>query len=322
MPEFSGLLGLRGIISPMMTNPDLVFRSGFVAVMGRPNVGKSTLINSLIGQKIAAVSPKPQTTRQQQLGILTLDEAQIIFIDTPGLHNPHHKLGTYMNDEAADALAETDLILFLVDLTEMPPHEEDRILINLLDDLDERPQVILALNKIDRVEAGDVDRRAAVYDELLPEAISIKISAIRPDQLNDLLDTLITNLPEGPPYYPLDQITNLYEREIAADLIRATCLVHLREEIPHAIAVRMDEYTERGDHGAYIRATLFVERDSQKGIVVGQGGKMIKRIGAHARAQIEAMSERKVYLELKVKVRKNWRNNEQALKQFGFKRWE
>jgi len=306
----------------MMTNPDLVFRSGFVAVMGRPNVGKSTLINSLIGQKIAAVSPKPQTTRQQQLGILTLDEAQIIFIDTPGLHNPHHKLGTYMNDEAADALAETDLILFLVDLTEMPPHEEDRILINLLDDLDERPQVILALNKIDRVEAGDVDRRAAVYDELLPEAISIKISAIRPDQLNDLLDTLITNLPEGPPYYPLDQITNLYEREIAADLIRATCLVHLREEIPHAIAVRMDEYTERGDHGAYIRATLFVERDSQKGIVVGQGGKMIKRIGAHARAQIEAMSERKVYLELKVKVRKNWRNNEQALKQFGFKRWE
>ncbi len=306
----------------MMTNPEQIFRSGFVAVMGRPNVGKSTLINSLIGQKIAAVSPKPQTTRQQQLGILTLDEAQIVFIDTPGLHNPRHKLGHYMNDEAADALGETDLILFLVDLTEVTPHVEDQILVNLLADLDQRPPVILALNKIDRVEAGEVDHRAALYGELLPEAIPITISAIRADQLDHLTQTLISNLPEGPPYYPVDQITNLYEREIAADLIRAACLTHLRDEIPHAIAVRMDEYTERGDHGAYIRTTLFVERDSQKGIVVGQGGKMIKRIGAHARSQIEAMSERKVFLELKVKVRKNWRNNEQALKQFGFKRWE
>ena len=306
----------------MTIEPDQIFRSGFVAIMGRPNVGKSTLINSLIGQKIAAVSPKPQTTRQQQLGILTLDGAQIVFIDTPGLHNPHHKLGQFMNDEAADALGETDLILFLVDVTEMPPHEEDHILVRLLDDLDECPRVILALNKIDRVEAGDVDQRAAIYEQLLPEAIPIRISAIRAEQLDGLLQTLVTNLSEGPPLFPVDQITNLNEREIAADLVRASCLIHLRDEIPHAIAVRMDEYTERGDHGAYIRTTLFVERDSQKGIVVGQGGKMIKRIGAHARAQIEAMSGRKVYLQLRVKVRKNWRNSEQALKQFGFQRWE
>jgi GTP-binding protein Era len=306
----------------MISDQDGDFRSGFVAVMGRPNVGKSTLINSLIGQKIAAVSPKPQTTRHQQLGILTLDEAQIVFIDTPGLHNPHHKLGQYMNEEAADALEETDLILFVVDLTEESPHEEDRILIKLLEDLDERPKVILALNKIDRVEAGELDLRAASYEELLPEAIPIRVSAIRADQLDHLVQTLVDNLPEGPPFYPVDQITNLYEREIAADLIRAACLIHLRDEIPHAIAVRMDEYTERGDHGAYIRATLFVERDSQKGIVVGQGGKMVKRIGSHARSQIEAMSGRKVYLQLRVKVRKNWRNNEQALKQFGFQKWK
>ncbi len=306
----------------MITDPDQIFRSGFVAVMGRPNVGKSTLINSLIGQKIAAVSPKPQTTRQQQLGILTLDQAQIVFIDTPGLHNPRHKLGQFMNDEAAQALEETDLILFLVDLTETNPHNEDRILVKLLEELDESPKVILALNKIDRVEAGELDQRAARYQALLPEAIPIRISAIRADQLDGLLDALISNLPEGPPYYPIDQITNLYEREIAADLIRAACLIHLRDEIPHAIAVRMDEYTERGDHGAYIRTTLFVERDSQKGIVLGQGGKMVKRIGTHARGQIEAMSGRKVYLQLRVKVRKNWRNNEQSLKQFGFKRWE
>ncbi len=305
----------------MTSTSDQVFRSGFVAVMGRPNVGKSTLINSLIGQKIAAVSPKPQTTRHQQLGILSLDEAQIVFIDTPGLHNPRHKLGQFMNDEAADALTETDLILFLVDLTEETPHQEDRILIKLLEELDERPQVILALNKIDRVEAGDLDQRAEIYEGLIPEALPVRISAIRPEKLNELRQTLITNLPEGPPFYPVDQITNLYEREIAADLIRAACLVQLRDEIPHAIAVRMDEYTERGDHGAYIRTTLFVERESQKGIVVGQGGRMIKRVGAHARSQIEAMSGRKVYLDLRVKVRKNWRNNEQALKQFGFKRW-
>ncbi|MBC8504213.1 MAG: GTPase Era [Anaerolineales bacterium] len=305
----------------MTSPPEQEFRSGFVAVMGRPNVGKSTLINSLIGQKIAAVSPKPQTTRHQQLGILSLDEAQIVFIDTPGLHNPHHKLGQFMNDEAADAITDADLILFLVDLTKMPPHEEDRILIKLLDELDQRPMVILALNKIDRVEAGDLDQRAAVYEELLPDAVPLRISAIHADKLDDLKQSLISNIPEGPPFFPVDQITNLYEREIAADLIRAVCLVQLRDEIPHSIAVRMDEYTERGDHGAYIRTTLFVERDSQKGIVVGQGGKMIKRIGAHARSQIEAMSSRKVYLDLRVKVRKNWRNNEQALKQFGFKRW-
>ena len=306
----------------MTTDPDQVFRSGFVAVMGRPNVGKSTLINSLIGQKIAAVSPKPQTTRQQQLGIFTNDEVQIVFVDTPGLHKPHHKLGQFMNEEAAEALEETDLILFLVDISEMPPHEEDHILVKLLDDLYQRPKVILALNKIDRVEAGDLDRRAAIYGELLPEASPVMISAVRPDELGQLLQTLVANLPEGPPFYPVDQITNLYEREISADLIRASCLIHLRDEIPHAIAIRMDEYTERDEHGAYIRATIFVERDSQKGIVVGQGGKMIKRIGAHARAQIEAMSGRKVYLQLRVKVRKNWRNDEQSLKQFGFQKWK
>ncbi len=306
----------------MTSNPYESFRSGFVAVMGRPNVGKSTLINAILGQKIAAVSPKPQTTRQQQLGIVTLDEAQIIFVDTPGLHNPHHKLGKFMNDEAADAIEDADLLLFLVDATQFPPHDEDQILVNLLSELKQPPQVILAINKIDNVETENIESRAKVYRTLLPEATTIQISATKRQNLDELVKILISNLPEGPPYYPEDQITNLYEREISADLIRSVCLIHLRDEVPHSIAVRMDEYTERGDHGAYIRATLFVERDSQKGIVIGDGGKMIKRISSHARTQIEAMSERKVYLQLRVKVRKNWRNNEQALKQFGFQRWE
>jgi len=290
--------------------------------MGRPNVGKSTLINALIGQKIAAVSPKPQTTRQQQLGILTNEDAQIVFVDTPGLHIPHHKLGQFMNDEAEDALEDVDLILFLVDATQSPPHEEDHILIRLLAELKQPPQVILAINKIDGIDKGESENRIATYSVLLPEAVSLAVSATRGHNLDELLQTLIAHLQEGPPYYPEDQITNLYEREISADLIRAACLIHLRDEVPHAIAVRMDEYTERDDHGAYIRATLFVERDSQKGIVIGDGGKMIKRISSHARTQIEAMSGRKVFLRLRVKVRKNWRNNEQALKQFGFQRWE
>ncbi|MBC8332422.1 MAG: GTPase Era [Anaerolineae bacterium] len=306
----------------MHPNSPIEFRTGFVAVMGRPNVGKSTLINALIGQKIAAVSPKPQTTRKQQLGIFTTDTAQIVFVDTPGLHNPHHKLGKYMNEEAADALNETDIILFVVDISQMPPHEEDRILLSLLDELKQAPKVILALNKIDRLEAGDVASSAAAYAELLPEAEICHISATRGRGLDQLVEQLTLNLPIGPPHYPPDQITNLYEREIAADLIRAASLIHLRDEVPHAIAVRIDEYTQRTEELVYIRATLFVERDSQKGIVIGQNGKMLKRIGSHARTQIASMTGGNIYLQLRIKVRPNWRNNEKMLKQFGFQRWE
>ena len=298
------------------------FRSGFVSVMGRTNVGKSTLINTLIGQQIAAVSPRPQTTRHQQLGILTDEHAQIIFVDTPGLHDPHHKLGEFMNEEAAEALNDTDVILFVVDITEMPPHPEDRILVGLLEGLDEPRKVILTLNKIDRLENEEITRRENAYHKLLPEATPIKVSAARGDQLDELIELIKENLPEGPPYYPPGQITDLYEREIAADLIRASCLVHLQHEVPHAVAVRMDEYTERDEHGAYIRATLFVERESQKGIVIGRGGSMIKRISMYARQKIEAMSGRKVFLKLRVKVRKNWRNDEQTLRQFGFQKWK
>ena len=306
----------------MHPNSPIEFRTGFVAVMGRPNVGKSTLINALIGQKIAAVSPKPQTTRKQQLGIFTTDTAQIVFVDTPGLHNPHHKLGKYMNEEASDALTEADIILFVVDISQMPPHEEDRILLSLLDELKQAPKVILALNKIDRLEAGDVASSAAAYAELLPEAEICHISATRGRGLDQLVEQLTLNLPIGPPHYPPDQITNLYEREIAADLIRAASLIHLRDEVPHAIAVRIDEYTQRTEELVYIRATLFVERDSQKGIVIGQNGKMLKRIGSHARTQIASMTGGNIYLQLRIKVRPNWRNNEKMLKQFGFQRWE
>ncbi len=297
------------------------FRAGFVAVMGRPNVGKSTLMNALLGQKIAAVSPKPQTTRKRQLGILTLEEAQIIFDDTPGVHKPLHKLGEYMNEEALSALKESDIILFLVDVSR-PPNEEDEMLaatIRQALEKDESLPVLLVLNKADLLKGNQQQTHPPLYQALIPQAEPIAISALRGENLGSLLKAIVERLPEHPPYYDPEQLTDLYERDIAADLIREAALLHLEHEVPHGIAVRIDEFTERGEKGAYIRATLFVERESQKGIVIGKGGAMLKKIGAHARREIEAMSGRKVYLELRVKVRKNWRNDEHVLRAFGYR---
>jgi len=294
------------------------YQSGFVAIAGRPNVGKSTLINALMGQKIAAVTWRPQTTRRQQLGILTSENAQIIFIDTPGVHRARHKLGAWMNAEAANAFSESDVLLILVDGNE-PPHEEDQLLANLIREHRAALPQILAINKIDLIPAGDLLSVEAAYVSLFPESHPIAISASKGENLDALIAQLTKYLPNGEPFFPEDQITDLYEREIAADLIREAALLHLRDEVPHSIAIRVDEFTERGDTGAYMAATLLVERESQKPIVIGQGGEMIKQIGQFARQQIENMSGRKVYLQLRVKVRPNWRNNESVLQQFGFK---
>jgi GTP-binding protein Era len=296
------------------------FHSGFIAVMGRPNVGKSTFLNTVLGQRIAAVSPKPQTTRMQQYGILNRENAQLIFIDTPGLHHPHHKLGEYMNVDAQRALEDADLGLFMVDGTTSPPHPEDRLLVDLLQELPSRPDIVMALNKCDQIPGEKLAGRLEEYQRLLPGAKIRAISAARGDHLEALIDLLIDHLPEGPTFFPPDQITDLYERDIAADMIRAAAMKNLQHELPHVIAVRMDEYKERNHTGAYIQATIFVERESQKGILIGRGGRMIKRIGAMARQEIEDMSGRKVYLKLRVKVRKNWRNDENALRLFGFKK--
>jgi GTP-binding protein Era len=295
------------------------FRSGFIAVMGRPNVGKSTLLNRLLQQTIAAVSPKPQTTRLQQLGILTTPEAQMIFIDTPGLHNPHHKLGEYMNRDALQALEDVDLALLVLDGSQ-PPHPEDEIFGHNLSGLKKRSPVLKVLNKIDLIPHDVLADRIQEYQTVEPEVEIIPISASQGKNLDELLEAIRGHLPPGPLLYPEDQITDLYEREIAADLIRASAMDLLDQELPHVIAVRIDEYQERGDKGAYIEATIFAERDSQKGILIGEGGKMIKSIGSAARKEIEAMSGRKVYLKLRVKVRKNWRNDENTLRLFGFKK--
>jgi GTP-binding protein Era len=280
-------------------------------------VGKSTLINALLGQKVAAVSSKPQTTRQKQLGILTLPDAQIVFIDTPGIHNPRHRLGRGMNVLAEASLQEADVIAWLVDVS-VPPHEEDALITERLAAMDKIPPVLQVLNKVDLLKETELEERKSEYAGLYPRVDQLAISAIDGLGVQDLVNWLKERLPAGEAFFPHDQVTDYYEREIAADLIREAALEHLREEVPHSIAVRIDEYTERDESGAYIAATIFVEKDSQKGIVIGRDGSMLKVIGTDARKAIEAMSSRKVFLELRVKVNKNWRSNADFLRQMGY----
>jgi GTP-binding protein Era len=293
-------------------------RSGFVAVIGRPNVGKSTLINAFVGQKVAAVSPRPQTTRRRQMGILTTDAFQIVFLDTPGLHQARHKLGEYLNQEAEDALNGVDVILWMIDAS-TGPHEEDKRIAALLAQMRKRPPLVLALNKIDLIPAEQIPVKIQACAELVTGAEIFPISATAGAGRAELLQFLVARLPEREPEFDEGQVTDFYEREIAADLIREACLHLLRDEIPHGVNIRIDEFTERGERGAYIAATVFVERESHKGIVIGEGGAMLKKIGSAARSEIESMSGRKVFLELRVKVEKDWRDDENILRRFGYK---
>jgi GTPase len=303
------------------------FRSAFIAIIGRPNVGKSTLVNALLGQKIAAVSPKPQTTRKRQLGILTTDTAQLVFVDTPGIHHPRYKLGKFLNQEAEEALEGVDVVLWLVDASVWPT-EEDKQIASLLGRLPHRTPFVLAANKIDLVPAETLTPHIEAYQALLKrtrvepgrnDVQVISISATQNLHLDDLLDLLVSLSPIHPPEFDEQQVTDSYERDIAADLIREACLHKLRDEVPHGVGVRVDEFAERDNGMLYIAATVFVERESQKGIVIGEGGKMLKQIGSSARKEIEEMGGRPVFLELRVKVLKDWRNDENALRRLGYK---
>ncbi|WP_062496679.1 GTPase Era [Paenibacillus cisolokensis] len=292
------------------------FRSGFVAIVGRPNVGKSTLMNRIIGQKIAIMSDKPQTTRNKIHGVYTTDEAQIVFLDTPGIHKPSSKLGDYMIKAAENALNEVDAVLFLIDVAE-GIGGGDRYIIEQLKKV--KTPVFLVMNKIDKVQPEDLLPIIAQYKELYDFAEIVPVSAAAGNNVGTLIDTLIGYLDEGPQYYPADQVTDHPEQFVCAELIREKILHLTREEVPHSIAVAIEDMRVQENGVVYIGAVIFVERDSQKGIIIGKNGAMLKEVGRLARQDIEALLGSKTYLELWVKVKKDWRNREHVLKDLGFR---
>jgi GTP-binding protein Era len=294
-----------------------MYRSGFVALAGRPNVGKSTLVNAYLGQKIAIVSDKPQTTRRRQLGILTRPDAQIVFVDVPGIHRPRHALGEYMLHVAVRALQDSDATLFLVDVSK-PPGDEDRQIAGLLAEHASGRAVLLGLNKADLLKPEDVLPHTDAYRALAPGAQWMLVSATRGDNREQLLEMISAALPEGPLLYPEDEVTDTQVRDLAAELVREAALNRLREEVPHGLAVEVEEFDESDPALIRISAILYVERDSHKGIVIGKGGESLKAIGTAARREIEALVEAQVFLELVVRLRHEWRKSEREVRRMGY----
>ncbi len=294
-------------------------KSGFVAVIGRPNVGKSTLMNALLGEKIAIVSPKPQTTRLRQLGIYTRDDLQIVFIDTPGIHDPRTALGEFMVSVATDALRDADVILFLVDVSHHPT-AEDRRIADLIRAAQDVTPVILVLNKIDLLaDAADLQTRTEEFRALVPSADILTTVATSGMGVSEVMQRLIDKLPIGPRYYPADQLSDTAMRDIVAEMVREKVLLNLDQEVPHGVATQVEEFKARSEEMTYIAVTIFVERDSHKGILIGKNGQMLKTISQQAREEIEPFVGTRVYLELWVKVLKNWRRNENALRRLGYR---
>ena len=291
------------------------YKSGFVAVVGRPNVGKSTLLNQIIGQKIAIVSDTPQTTRNRILGILTLPDAQILFLDTPGIHKPQHKLGEYMVNSARSALREVDLILFVSDVTESVGPGE-RFILDMLKQ--EQTPVILVLNKVDLVAKDKLLPIISQYSAFRDFAAIVPVSALSGSNVDRLLSVIKDLLPEGPQYYAEDEVTDQPERVVAAEFIREKIFRLTREEIPHSTAVEVEEMKTRPNGDVFLRATIYVERESQKGIIIGAKGAMLKEIGQQARLDMENIFGSRFFVDLWVKVKNDWRNKEGSLRMFGY----
>jgi GTPase len=290
------------------------FKSGYVGIVGKPNVGKSTLLNRSIGEKIAVTSHKPQTTRTRILGVVTKDEYQIIFIDTPGIHQPQDQLHHFMMREIDETVNEVDIILFLMEPSQKF-NAEDQTALEYLKKI--KQPVILVLNKIDRYPQ-DITKKLKEYHDLKIFKDLIAISALQGTGCDDLIDKIVTYLPEGPKYFPDDTLTDRSERFLIAELIREKVYALLHEEIPYSVAVVTEEVQERPNNRGYVQATIYVEKESQKGILIGSKGQMLKEIGQETRPGIENLLQKQVYLELRIKVKKNWRKNPSALKEFGF----
>ena len=300
------------------------FKSGFVTLIGRPNVGKSTLMNNLIGQKIAITSSKPQTTRNRIQTVYTDETGQIIFLDTPGIHKAQNKLGEYMDSVAERTLSEVDAVLWLVEPTTFIGKGEQHI-VELLSAT--KTPVILVVNKIDTVEKGELLPVIDKYKDMVNFKACVPVSAATGENKEDLLETVFDLLPEGPMYYDEDVVTDQAERQITAELIREQALRRLKDEVPHGVAVVIDSMKEEKDTSVRhshknimnIEATIFCERDSHKGIIIGKKGAMLKEIGTNARHQISDLLGMKVNLNLWVKVKKDWRNSDSLMKNFGYK---
>jgi GTP-binding protein Era len=291
------------------------FKSGYVSIIGQPNVGKSTLLNTLLGEKIAIVTPRPQTTRNRIIGIKNLPEAQIIFIDTPGIHRPKHKLGEAMVKTAMGALQEVDVILFMVEPHR--PDKDDRSIVALLRTV--KSPVILLINKIDTVRKQELLPVIDSFGELFSFREIIPVSAIKKDGVDLLLKTICDNLPHGPRYFPDDLITDQAERFMVSEMIREKIMAMTEEELPYAVAVEVVKWTEREDGLISINCNIYVEREGQKAIIIGKYGSMLKAIGSAARADIETLLNARVFLALWVKVRKKWRDDDQLLRELGYR---
>ncbi|NWF98776.1 MAG: GTPase Era [Nitrospirae bacterium] len=291
------------------------FHSGYVAIAGRPNVGKSTLLNTLLGEKISIVTNKAQTTRNRILGIKNLPDAQIIFIDTPGIHKPIHKLGETMVRSAIEALDEVDIILFMSEPVE--PKKGDRMIINLLGKINK--PVFLIINKIDTVKKNELLPVINTFSELYRFAEIIPVSALKKDGTDLIIEKIVKYIPEGPKFYPDDVITDQVERFIASEIVREKLIELTEEEVPHSIAVEITKWEEREDGLISIRCNIYVERESQKAIIIGKGGTKLKEAGSRARQDMERLFNTKVFLELWVKVKKHWRNDIKILKELGYK---
>ena len=296
-----------------MTKP---FKSGFVAIVGRPNVGKSTFMNYVLGQKIAIMSDKAQTTRNKIQGVYTKEAAQIVFLDTPGIHKPKHELGEFMVKSAYSALKEVDAVLFMVNVSEKRGPGDDFIIEKLKGI---KTPIFLVLNKIDLVTPEVLLERVESYKDALDFAGVFPISVLQGNNVNELMEGLINALPEGPQYYPADQITDHPEYFVVSELIREKILQLTQEEIPHSVAVTVDKMQKDEFDKVHVYANIIVERKSQKGIIIGKGGRLLKEIGTRARRDIQQLLGNKVYLELWVKVEKDWRKRKSNLQEYGYR---